>query len=321
MMVFEIPKEKWNGTIREVTIGATKEEGGTRTSTVTIGGSNALPYLDFEGSPGRKPALFMEVLDALPADYPEVVREEFGDAIDDPVSWAKKCVELGAQGIYLKLVSTNPEGEAGSNEDAVKTLKDILGAVGVPLIVYGSGHNDNDTKLMEMVSDAGKGERLLLGAAEEDWYKSIAVASMANGHCVIGFSNIDINLAKQIVILLKDFGVELENIVMDPLQAALGVGLEYSYSIIERIRLAALMGDGLLQSPIICNLSLAWCAPDVNEAGDRLGDPVKRGIEWETDTGMAAIVAGAELLVVRSPSVLVKMKQAIEELHPDGGGA
>ena len=320
-MVFEIPKEKWNGTIREVTIGATKEEGGTRTSTVTIGGSNALPYLDFEGSPGRKPALFMEVLDALPADYPEVVKEEFGDAINDPVSWAKKCVELGAQGIYLKLVSTNPEGEAGSNEDAVKTLKDILGAVGVPLIVYGSGHNDNDTKLMEMVSDAGKGERLLLGAAEEDWYKSIAVASMANGHCVIGFSNIDINLAKQIVILLKDFGVELENIVMDPLQAALGVGLEYSYSIIERIRLAALMGDGLLQSPIICNLSLAWGAPDVNEAGDRLGDPVKRGIEWETDTGMAAIVAGAELLVVRSPSVLVKMKQAIEELHPDGGGA
>jgi len=320
-MVFEIPKEKWTGTIREVTIGATKEEGGTRTSTVTIGGSGALPYLDFEGSPGRKPALFMEVLDALPADYPEVVREEFGDAIDDPVSWAKKCVELGAQGIYLKLVSTNPEGEAGSNEDAVKTLKDILGAVGVPLIVYGSGHNDNDTKLMEMVSDAGKGERLLLGAAEEDWYKSIAVASMANGHCIIGFSNIDINLAKQIVILMKDFGVALENIVMDPLQAALGVGLEYSYSIIERIRLAALMGDNLLQSPIICNLSLAWGAPDVNEAGDRLGDPVKRGIEWEADTGMAALIAGAELLVVRSPSVLVKMKQAIEELHPDGGGA
>ena len=319
-MVFEIPKEKWSGAIREVTIGATKEEGGTRTSTVTIGGSGALPYLDFEGSPGRKPALFMEVLDALPVDYPKTVKEEFGDAIGDPVSWAKKCVELGAQGIYLKLVSTNPEGEGGSNEDAVKTLKDILGAVGVPLIVYGSGHNENDTKLMEMVSDAGKGERLLLGAAEEDWYKSIAVASMANGHCVIGFSNIDINLAKQIVILLKDFGVALENIVMDPLQAALGVGLEYSYSIIERIRLAALMGDVLLQSPIICNLSLAWGAPDVNEAGERLGDPLKRGIEWEMDTGMAALVAGAEILVVRSPSVLAKMKTAVEELHPDGGG-
>ncbi|MDP7264375.1 MAG: acetyl-CoA decarbonylase/synthase complex subunit delta, partial [Candidatus Thermoplasmatota archaeon] len=215
------------------------------------------------------------------------------------------------------LVSTNPEGEGVGNEDAVNTLKGVLGAVGVPLIVYGSGHFDNDTKLMEMVSEAGKGERLLLGSAEEDWYKSIAVASMANGHRVIGFSNIDINLAKQIVILLKDFGIDLNNIVMDPLQAALGVGLEYSYSIIERIRLAALMGDNLLQAPIICDLSLAWGAPDVNE-GDRLGDPVKRGIEWEADTGMSALVAGAELLVVRSPSVLRKMKQAVDELYPGG---
>ena len=318
-MVFEIPKEKWSGSIREITLGATKEEGGTRTSKVIIGGSSALPYLNFEGSAGRKPALFMEVLDALPADFPEAVREEFGDAVDDPVSWAKKCVEFGAEGLCLKLVSTNPEGEGGSNEDAVNTLKAVLGAVGVPLIVYGSGHFDNDTKLMELVSNAGKGERLLLGAAEEDWYKSIAVASMSNGHCVIGFSNIDINLAKQIVILLKDFGVDLGTIVMDPLQAALGVGLEYSYSIIERIRLAALMGDNLLQAPIVCDLSLAWAAPDVNEAGDRLGEPVKRAIEWEADTGMAALVAGAELLVVRSPSVLRKMKRAVEELYPGGG--
>jgi acetyl-CoA decarbonylase/synthase complex subunit delta len=259
------------------------------------------------------------VLDSLPADFPEAVKEEFGDAINDPVSWAKKCVEFGAEGLCLKLVSTNPEGDGGSNEDAVNTLKAVLEAVGVPLIVYGSGHNENDTKLMEMVSEAGKGERLLLGAAEEDWYKSIAVASMANGHCVIGFSNIDINLAKQIVILLKDFGIDLGNIVMDPLQAALGVGLEYSYSIIERIRLAALMGDNLLQAPIICDLSLAWAAPDVNEVGDRLGEPTKRGIEWEADTGMAALVAGAELLVVHSPSVLQRMKQAVDELYPGGG--
>ena len=319
-MTFEIPKEKWSGTIREVTLGAMLDEGGTRTSKVVIGGSNALPYLDFEGSVGRKPALFMEVLDSLPADFPAIVKDEFGGAVSDPVSWAKKCVEFGAQGICLKLDSTNPEGEARSNEEAVKTLKDVLDAVGVPLIVYGSGHNENDTKLMEMVSNAAKGERLFLGAAEEDWYKSIAVAAMSNGHGVIGFSNIDINLAKQIVILLKDFGMKLDSIIQDPLQAALGVGIEYSYSIIERIRLAALMGDGLLQLPIFCDLSLSWAAGEVSEPGDRLGDPVKRGIEWETDTGMAALVAGAELLVVRSPSVLKKMKTAIEELHPDGGG-
>ena len=318
-MSFEIPKEKWNGTIREITIGATKEEGGTRTSTVIIGGSGALPYLDFEGSPGRKPGLFMEVLDSLPTDFPDIVKDEFDGAVTDPVSWAEKCVEFGAQGICLKLVSTNPEGEARANEEAVKTLKDVLGAVGVPLIVYGSGHNENDTKLMEMISNAAKGERLFLGAAEEDWYKSIAVAAMSNGHGVIGFSNIDINLAKQIVILLKDFGMTLDSIIQDPLQAALGVGIEYSYSIIERIKLAGLMGDGLLQLPIFCDLSLSWAAGEVSEPGNRLGDPVKRGVEWEADTGMAALVAGAELLVVRSPSVLTKMKLAIKELHPEGG--
>ena len=317
-MSFEIPKEKWSGTIREITLGATADEGGTRTSTVTIGGSNALSYLDFEGAVGRKPALFMEVLDTVPADFPPIVKEELGDAVNDPASWARKCVELGAEGICLKLVSTNPEGEARSIDEAVATLRSVLEAVGVPLIVYGSGHNENDTKLMEKVSEAGKGERLLLGAAEEDWYKSIAVASMANGHAVIGFSNIDINLAKQIVILLKDFGIELGNIVMDPLQAALGVGLEYSYSIIERIRLAALMGDNLLQAPIYCDLSLSWGAPDVNEADDRLGDPVKRAIEWETTTGMATLVSGADLLVVRSPTVLGKLKTAVVELYPGG---
>jgi acetyl-CoA decarbonylase/synthase complex subunit delta len=324
-MAVDIPKEKWSGKIGELVIGATAAEGGTRSKKVIVGGSETLPFLYFEGAHPYPVALAMEVLDVVPEDYPEQVRSALGDAINSPVTWAKKCVdELGADLICLKLVGTNPEEQDRSPEDACKTVREVLDAVTVPLIIYGSGNNDKDAKVMEAVSNEAKGERCLLGLAEEDAFKSLAVAAQANNHGIVAFSNLDINLAKQMNILLTDFGVKLDDIIMDPLIAGLGYGLEYSYSVMERIRLAALMGDNILQVPMIADASVAWKAREASIDNPEWGDPLKRGPIWETMTAVGALMGGAEVLIMRHPETIKIVRETITELEKakefTGGG-
>ena len=314
-MAVEIPKEKWSGKIGEITLGATSENGGTRTSTVTIGGQNTLPYLHFEGDTPHKAAIAMEVLDVIPEDYPELLKEAHGDVVNDPVAWAKKCVEeYKADAINLKLEGTNPEEANRSVDDAVNTVKSILEAVGVPLIVYGCGHEEKDAKVMEAVSLAAKGERLGLGLAEEDKYKSISVAAMSNNHALIAFSNLDINLAKQMNILLTDFDVKLEDVIMDPLWAGLGYGLEYSYSVVERIRIAALIGDKMLQIPIICDAGVSWKAREASMEEPTFGDPKSRGPFWEGATAYAAVTSGADMLIMKHPQAVSYARKVIDEM-------
>jgi acetyl-CoA decarbonylase/synthase complex subunit delta len=212
-MAIEIPKEKWTGKIGNLVIGATTAEGGTRTKKIVVGGAETLPYLYFEGGHPNPLAIAMEVLDVIPEDFSAAVKDAIGEAINSPVTWAKKCVEeYGADLINIKLVGTNPEEQDRTPEDAAKTVREVLNAVGVPLIIYGSGNEEKDAKVMEAVSNEAKGERCLLGLAQESAFKSLAVAAMANNHGIVAFSNLDINLAKQMNILLTDFGVKLEDI-------------------------------------------------------------------------------------------------------------
>lgn len=320
-MGVQIPKEKWTGKIRQVKFGATSEEGGTRGNSITLGGVSTLPFLYFEGEFPRQPVIAMEVRDVVREDYPALAREPFEGVLDSPTNWAKACVEQhGAEAICLKLEGTNPEEEDKSPEEAVEIVKEVLKAVSVPLLIYGCGNDEKDAKVMQLVSDATKGERCLLGLAEEERYKSISVASMANDHALVAFSNLDINLAKQLNILLTDFGVKPENIVMDPLQAGLGYGLEYSYSVIERIRLAALMGDGMLQMPILCDTALAWKPREAHSDNPDWGDAKQRGPFWEATTGISAITAGADMLIMRHPAAVKMVRNAIQELASNGGG-
>ncbi len=319
-MAIEIPKEKWIGKIGEVVIGATSEEGGTRTKKIVIGGENSLPFLDFDGEFPNPPVIGMEVFDIVREDYPEVALEPFQDVKDDTAQWARKCVdEFGADLICLRLISTNPEEEDTSPEDAAETVKEVLNAVGVPLFIYGTGNEEKDAKVMELASNAAKGERVFLGLAEEDAYKSISVASMANGHGIVAFSNLDINLCKQMNILLTDFGVKKENIISDPLMAALGYGLEYSYSVIERIKLAALMGDSILQTPIVGTTTRVYNARESFKEDPALGDPKKRVIFWEATTGISALTAGADMLIMRHPEAVTMVRESIDQLL--GGGS
>lgn len=317
-MPVEILKEKWNGKIGEVIIGATPDDGGTRRERIVLGGETTLPFLYFEGEMPNKVRVAMEVLDINP-DWPDVVKEPFINVIESPKDWAKLCVEkYGAELICLKLMGTNPEEQNRSAEEAGETVRDVLKAVDVPLLIYGCGHAEKDAKVMEVCSEIAKGERCFLGLAEEDRYKSIAVAAQSNNHGIVAFSNLDINLAKQMNILLTDFGVKREDIIMDPLQAGLGYGLEYSYSVIERIRLAAFSGDQMLQMPILCDTTRAWNAREAVKDDDALGDVRLRAPFWEASTAISALMAGADLLIMRHPKAVEIVKSTIEQLYEGG---
>jgi acetyl-CoA decarbonylase/synthase complex subunit delta len=273
-----------------------------------------MPFLSYEGLSKRQ-LLAGEVIDD-PTLLTELAVRSFGDAVKDPAEWAKKWVsEFHADLICLKLRSTNPEGMNASPGDAARTAISVLRAIGVPVIIYGCGQEEKDAKTMEAISNACAKERVLLGQAEEAAYKTISAAAMANHHALVAFSNLDINLAKQMNILLSDFGVKLDNVVMDPLMAGLGMGLEYSYSVNERIRIAALMGDRMLQAPMLCDITASWEAREATEANMQWGEVEERGTWWEATTGLAALMSGADVLVVRSPKSMAVLRDAIDGLR------
>ena len=311
-----VPKEKWTGSIGEMELGCPEAKGGSRAA-VTVGGNKGLPFLSIEDGPRRKVVLAGSVSDS-PEDVPQAIRAVFGDDANDAVSWAKAWKAMGADMICLHLTSTNPEERDASPESAADTVAAVMEAVDLPLIVYGSGHEEKDAKVIEKVGERAKGERLLLGKAEEGGYKSVAAAGMANGHAVIGFSNLDINLAKQIVILLTDYGVGKKDIVIDPLMAALGMGLEYSYSVNERIRIAALAGDAMLQVPMICDCTPAWKAREVTDEVPNAGSTAERAIWWEGTTALAALLSGADILVLGHPDAMTLTRKAISGLGGEG---
>lgn len=316
-MGFDGARESFPGRIKEVAVGAAAEQGGTRGKRVVVGGANGLPFHMWESDAPHAPAIAMDVVDTERM-VPDVLRGTLGALAKEPVEWAKACEGWGADILVLKLASANPEEENRTVEECESLVKEALKAVKLPLMVYGCGSEEKDAKLMEAVSNVGRGERLFLGLAEEKAYKSLAAAAMANGHGVVAFSNLDINLAKQINILLMDFGMKPENILMDPLMAPLGMGLEYSYSVIERLRTGALVGDPVLQVPIICDCSCAWTVPEVLEEAPQKGPQVPRGVHWESITAEAALVAGADVVVMRHPDAVARVRAAAAELR---GGA
>ena len=317
MTAVEIPVEKWPGAVREVTLG-NSYGGGTRTSTVTVGGETTLPFLNFEGAMPHRPALAVEVLDARPADWSAELHSAWGAAMDDPATWAAAAVERGADLIALRLRSCHPDfGDHGPTE-AVQTVERVLAAVGVPLLVYGPGVVEKDNEVLVAVADATKGEQLALGICEEKNYRTIVAAALGNGHTVIAETPIDVNLAKQLNILISDMGLSLERVLMDPNTGALGYGLEYTYSVMERLRLAALMGDTMTQQPMICQVGEeSWRQKEaraVDGVPEAWGDLATRGVAWEIGTAMTVLQSGADIILLRHPATLAAMHEALDDL-------
>ncbi len=319
-MPLEPVKEKWVGKINEVTIGATREEGGSRTSVVTVGGETGLSFLHDESEMPHRPALAMEVWDVAPSDWPEELTKPFKEVLDDPARWSKKCVDdYGAELICLRLQSAHSDFGNISPDKVSEGVKKVLEAVGVPLIVLGTGQDDRDNEVLPRCSEVAKGEKCLFGDATQDNYKTLVAACLADGHGIIGQSPIDINIAKQVNILVSDMGFPLERIVMDPTTGGLGYGLEYTYSIMERARLAALgAGDKTLALPIICRIGQeAWRAKEAKASEEDFpswGSVSERGPMWEVTTAVPLLLAGADILIMRHPRAVESVKETIEEL-------
>ncbi|MBM3136400.1 MAG: acetyl-CoA decarbonylase/synthase complex subunit delta [Chloroflexi bacterium] len=318
MPVVELPKEKWMGKVREVTLGATAANGGTRTKTVTVGGETTLPFLHFEGIIPHRPVIAVEVVDAYPEDWSPTLLAAWGDTAKDVVAWAKKAEEMGADLIALKLRSTHPDSGNRSPAEAAATVKQVLGAVGLPLLVYGPGLADKDNDVLVAVAEAAVGERLALGLCEDKNYRTIVAGAMAHGHLVMARTPIDVNLAKQLNILISDMGLPLERILMDPTTGALGYGLEYTYSVMERLRIAALMGDSMTQQPLIVTVGEESWRQKESKVPQGVpaawGDFTRRGIIWETTTATALLESGADVVILRHPQSIKLVQGAIDKL-------
>lgn len=318
-MPLELLKEKCSNTIDVVSIGATSAEGGTRDRVITIGGQTGLPYLFSEAQIPHKPVIAMEISDIEPTDWPDTLKKPYGKTLANPVEWAIKCEkEFKADLLAIRLAGTHPDAGNKSEEEAASLIKKILSAVQIPLIILGSNDEAKDNLVLPRCAEIAKGERCLIGDAVQKNYKTLAAACTAYGHNIIAESPIDINIAKQLNILITEMGMPSDRIVINPTVGALGYGLEYAYSIMERARAAALGGDKMLAQPFICFVGQeAWRAKEAKSTqteAPEWGKELERGILWETITAGAFLQAGADILIMRHPKAIEIVKKNIEEL-------
>lgn len=318
-MGFQIVKEKLAGSIKPVSIGKGKKA-------VTVGGASCYPFYLFEGSMANKPKIAMEVWDMEPTGWPEVAKSHFKDVLADPAAWAKKCVDkFGADMIVLQLKSTDPNDKNASADDAAKTVKKVLKAINVPLIIWGCANAPKDEEVFKKISEACQGENLTIGPVEEKNHKGVGASAMGYGHTIISSSPIDVNLAKQINILLENLGMPMDRMMIDPTTGGLGYGLEYSYSVMERLQMAAMaQGDDKLQLPIINNLANEiWRCKEANQTvtdAPILGDPERRVVLMEAVGAVTYLLAGSSILIMRHPEA-VRMVRSFIDLISDGGSA
>lgn len=312
-MAFEIPRIRYTGRIKEILLG-------TGDKALKVGGESCYPFYTFEGDMPNPPRIAYEVWDYKPDDWQDWAVEPFRDVIHDPVLWAKKCVDVyGAEMIALQLRSADPNGMNRDVEEVVSVVKRVIDAVDCPFIIWGTSNDDKDAVLLRQVAEACEGKNVAIGPVSEKNYKQVGAMSIGYGQVVMASTPIDVNLAKQLNILLGNLGVSDEKIIVDPTTGGLGYGLEYTYSVMERDRMAAITQEDLkLQFPIICNVAQeVWKTKETRikkEEDPKLGDETKRSILMESVTAMSLLLAGADIVVMRHPESIRLIKDMIKEL-------
>lgn len=312
-MSYVVPKESFSGKVLAVDFG--KDD-----KVLVVGGENCLPFLSFEGESPNRPVIAHEIQDCSPDDWPDTVKEAYKDVSSDAVAWAGYCQDtLNAKAIALRLISTHPDRDDRSPEDAAKLIKDVLAAINVPLIILGSNHIEKDSSVLVAAAEAASGHNCIIGKAQEGNYKTIVAAALAHNHKLIAMSELDINLAKQLNILITQMGFDKAKLITDPMCSALGYGLEYTYSVMERIRLAGLaQNDQTMQPPILGDVGMYVWKIKETVAGEsdvpEWGSLVERGIAWETVTATSMLLSGSNLLIMRHPSAIENVEKTIDEL-------
>ncbi len=312
MAKVELPKEKWTGRVREVKLG----DGGRRR--VTLGGASALPFLKEEGSLPNPPRIAIELRDDGGLSFPETLRSAWGKVLENPGAWARRAAELGPDLLVLRLVSAHPEYGNTGKAEAKEAVSQVLSAADLPLIVIGPELPEKDNEVLTAASEVARGQRIALGNCVADNYRTIAACCLSDDHVAIAKTPLDINLAKQLNSLLSDIGLPPDSIMADPDTGALGYGLEYGYTVVERLRLAALMGDSSAAAPVIVHPGAeTWRHKEIKVAQGiphTWGKLEERAVAWEAITALALIHAGADVVVMCHPKAIELVKAAMEKL-------
>jgi len=320
---FEVAKdESWKNQIQEVTLGASSGDGGSRKSTVTLGGENALPYY-FDAEMPHRNHVTLDVFD-MPIGMAKSVKVNYEDVMNDPAEWAKKAVrEFNADMVTIHLISTDPLINDTPAREAAKVVEDVLQAVDGPIVIGGSGNPDKDPEVLEKAAEVAEGERVLLASASLNLdYERIAKAAIDYGHVVLSWTQLEINAQKELNRkLMKQCNLPRESLVMDPTTAALGYGLDYAYTNMERIRLAGLMGDDELTFPMSSGTTNAWGAREawmvsspLNQDSD-WGPREYRGPIWEIVTGLTLSLAGNDMFMMMHPTSVQVLKEITQTLY------
>ena len=312
-MPVERVTEKWKSSINIVTIG-------NGDSAIKVGGETTLPFLFDEGKMPCRPVIALEVFDMIPDGWSDTLCNELRDVINDPIAWAKKGQdEWDADIICLRLLK--PGMSDSSPDESAKLARAIKDAIDIPMILWPMAEDETNNKLYPALSQALAGEHCLIGTAKQADYKTLTAICLADGHGIIAESPLDINICKQVNILLADMGLPADRIVVYPNNGVLGYGFEYAYSIMERTRIAALGGDRMMAMPILALVgSESQRIKEVKASSNEFpqwGSEIERGIAWEAATAVGYLQAGADILTMCHPEAIKLVKNYINELIPN----
>lgn len=312
---FVPPVESYAGRIAEVQLGATKSEGGTRGKSMIVGGERSPAYYLFENSTPHPSVITQDVFD-MKVPLAKAVKMHVEEVMGDPVAWAKLAVDkFGAEMITLHLVSIDPLLNNTPPKEAAKTVENVLQAVDVPLVIGGCGDPQKDLQVFGEVAAVAEGERILLSSITLDMdIEKSAMLAKKYGHVALAFTPMDLNHARELNRKLYEH-LPKEQIIMDTTTAALGYGLEYAYSVMERARLAALMGDSELQHPLSSGTTNAWAAREAwMKMAPEWGPRELRGPMWEVVTATTLLLAGVDVFMMMHPAAVKTVKDIVGKL-------
>ncbi len=312
-MGFKRSPQTFSAKVNAVTIG-------TGEKAVTIGGENVFPLYSFDAPIENKPKIGVQISDR---GYNNAVAgiAEYYKGAENFVDMAKKAALMpGADFLVLSFESANPDAENTSVEECAALAKEIAEAVDMPIVVEGCKNKEKDAKLFDKIAAALEGKNSLFLSAQEENYKEIAAsAGLAYKHKVGAESAVDINLAKQLNVLINQMGVAGENIVMNLGSAAAGYGFEYVASTMDRVRSAALsQNDTMLQMPVITPVSdEAWSVKESivsQEEFPQWGSMEQRGVSMEISTAAACLAAGSNAVILRHPESIATISKLISAM-------
>jgi len=318
---FVPPVETYPGKVVEVTLGATRGEGGTRGKPVTIGGETTPAFYTFERPTPHPPVVALDVFD-MEIPLAKAVKMHVKEVLGNPAAWAKLAVEkFDADLVTIHLISVDPLLKNSSPKEAVRTVEEVAQAVDVPLVIGGCGDPAKDAEVFAEVSETFAGERFLINSITRDMdVERCAKFVKKNGHVALSFTPMDLNLARELNRRLFEFLPE-SDIVMDLTTAALGYGLDYAFANMERARLAALMGDPELAQPMSSGTTNAWAAREAWLKMTPEWEPRElRGPLWEVTTALTLLLAGVDLFMMMHPAAVKTLKDVSRQLLSGSSG-